>query len=422
MTVDNRSRRGAIDIARSSALVFVVIAHLVMVVLDRAPDGELRGVNLFELYPRFEWLTMLSPMPLFFVASGWANAGGNRVSRTRRATVLVALATVVAVGWCIAAIAERLVTGANGIVSDGSRIATQPLWFLTAWVPFTVFAGLLDRMARRIVPAVASCLTIMVVTDAVRFAGGAPRWVGYPGFFAAWAVPWLMGSWWRRRHESSQLGERRTGLGIATMSTIVAGLLVVRFGYHAALIDAVPGHRSNTTPPTLFTAVASLIQVGLFMIAARRLDMLAIRRERAIRSLDAIAPGLYVWHLTALSLCGAALAAGLWAPRRLSTGWWLSRPLWFLAIVGLSIVLSLATRKALAPMQSSPVTADLRGRRIVGVATISAAVAFGLTGLFGPDTTGMAVAIAGLCIAASTAFNFATRATDATAPAGRSTS
>lgn len=395
-----RARRGAIDIARSSSLALVVVAHLTMVVLDRAPDGSLRGVNLFELYPRFEWITMLSPMPLFFVASGWANVGSSLASRMRRVVVLLALATVVAAGWSLAALVERAVTGGNGIVADGSRIATQPLWFLTAWIPFTVFSDVLTRAARRIIPTVGTCLLLLVVTDVVRFVAGAPRWIGYPGFFIAWAVPWLMGAWWRQRHDTSPIHEGRTGRAIAGGSIAVAVVLVAFFSYHPALIDAVPGHRSNTTPPTLFTGVASLVQVGLFIILARSLDAVAARRDQTIRSLDAIAPGLYVWHLTALSLWGALLAAGAWAPDRLSWQWWASRPLWFAAVIATSIAFSLATRRLTTRLVSMPVRADAGRNGVVLVPTLVATVAFGLVGLYGPDTTGMAITVTALCAVA----------------------
>lgn len=393
-----RTRRGAIDIARSSSLVLVVVAHLTMVVLDRAPDGSLRGINLFELYPRMEWLTMLSPMPLFFVASGWANVGGARASRLGRVVVLLGLATVVAAGWSLAALIERITTGDNGIVADGSRIATQPLWFLTAWIPFTVFSDVLTRAARRIIPAVGTCLVVLAIVDVIRFVGDAPRWVGYPGFFVAWAVPWLMGAWWRQRHDTSTFHERRKGGAIAGGSIAISIVLVAFFDYHAALIDAVPGHRSNTTPPTLFTAVASLVQVGLFFIVARTLDSVAARRGRAIRSLDALAPGLYVWHLTALSLWGAVLAAGAWAPQRLSWQWWVSRPVWFAAVIAASIVFSLATRRVTSRLQAMPVRTDAGRGPFVIVPTLVAAATFGLIGLYGPDTTGMAITVTALCL------------------------
>ena len=43
--------RGAIDVARVGALVLVVLGHLALAIIDRNPDGTLRGANVFSLYP-----------------------------------------------------------------------------------------------------------------------------------------------------------------------------------------------------------------------------------------------------------------------------------------------------------------------------------------------------------------------------------
>ena len=399
-------RRGAIDVARSASLILVVVAHLVMVVLDRGPDGALRGVNLFEIHPGLEWLTMISPMPLFFVASGWANVGSPIDSRLQRTRTMLTLGTVLVVIWSLAMLTERLVTGDNGIIADGARISTQPMWFLTAWIPFTIGSSFLTRCSRRIVPVVGGCLGAMILIDVARFAFDAPRWIGFPGFFVAWAIPWLMGAWWRQRCDradsgGSVLNERRIGVRIAAVAAATVFVLAVFLGYHVALIDAVPGNRSNTTPPTLFTAVASLLQVGLFMIAARSLDAVAARRAAFIRSLNGVAPGLYVWHLTSLTLWAALLAAGLWAPERLSSAWWLTRPIWFALVIAGAFGFSLATRSALSRGPggaTGPSTSGSSAPARLIVAAASAVVAFGLTGLYGPDTTGMAISISLLCV------------------------
>lgn len=394
-----RERRGAIDLARAASLLLVVAAHLSMVVLDRAPDGSIRGVNLFELYPRWDWLTILSPMPLFFLASGWANVGGATESRLRRVAMMARIAVVLVVGWSLATLVERALTGGNGIISDGSRISTQPLWFLTAWIPFTLFAPAMTRLARRIVPVLAVSIIVMAATDAARFILDAPRWVGYPGFFVAWSAPWLLGAWWRQRHEGgAHFRERRAGFLLLLIGLAASATLVAFLGYHAALIDAVPGHRSNTTPPTLFTLVASVVQVGVFMLLAPPLDRVATRRARGIRSLDTVAPGLYIWHLTSLALCGAALTAGVWAPTRLSAQWWFSRPPWFAAVLLLATAFALLTRRFAASPSAGPAGDVARISPTVVMGGISASVAFGLTGLYGPDTTGMAIAISALTL------------------------
>lgn len=391
-------RRGAIDVARSTSLVLVVVAHLVMVVIDRGPGGAVRGINLFQLYPRWEWLTALSPMPLFFVASGWANVGGTVAGRARRVTLILTLAVVLSTAWSAATLVERVVTGGNGIVSDGARVSTQPLWFLAAWIPFTLFADSLTTSSRRIGVFIVGAATVLVVGDVARFVFDAPRWVGFTGFFVAWAVPWALGSWWRQQHDAHTFDERVVGLVVCAGAITIAIPMVAWGGYSVALIDAVPGGRSNTTPPTLFTAVASTVQFGAFMACAPALDRIAARRSRVIRQLDTVAPGLYVWHLTALSLLGALLAAGLWAPHRLSPEWWLSRPLWWAAIVALAIAFALASRTLTRVVEQSASGTVTRDR--VVIAAFASGLAFALAGLYGPDTTGMAIAIPTLALLA----------------------
>ncbi len=94
------------------------------------------------------------------------------------------------------------------------------------------------------------------------------------------------------------------------MATAAAVGLVLAAGYFPSLIDAVEGERSNTTPPTLFTSVAALVQVGLLMVAGGGLDRLARRWRGLLDRAGEAAVGVYVWHLSGLALCAAALAAG----------------------------------------------------------------------------------------------------------------
>jgi hypothetical protein len=75
-------------------------------------------------------------------------------------------------------------TGAAGIVGDGARIATQPLWFLAAYVPFAAAGLRLAKLAsRHVVASVGTCLAVLALLDVARFRFDAPTWVGWPGFF-----------------------------------------------------------------------------------------------------------------------------------------------------------------------------------------------------------------------------------------------
>jgi len=374
--------------------VLVVLGHLTMAVIDRGTDGAVRGANLLALEPGIAWLAMLAPMPVFFAAAGWANATATPATAGRRLRTLVGLGAVVVVAWSSLSIAELLVRGEGGVVADGARISTQPLWFLAAYVPFTALGARLGRIATRPVLAVGGSLVALAVLDTARFALDAPEAIGWPGFFLAWGVPWVLGAWWRARWEAGGLREVGTGAVLALAALAAATGLVLLAGYSPALIDAVPDQRSNTTPPGLYTATAAMVQVGLLMVLAQSLDRLAVRRRRLLDQAGTASVGIYAWHLTALSLCAAAIAAGLWAPRRFSTGWWLSRPVWFAAVLGITGALVALTAAARARLRRRGGTGTSRralGRLTVVVGIVCSTIGAGLIGLRGPRTLPAAI-------------------------------
>ena len=380
--------------ARSAALVLVVLGHLTMAVIDRGADGAIRGANLLALEPGIAWLAMLAPMPVFFAAAGWANATATSATAAARLRTLVGLGAVVVVAWSTLSIAELLVQGEGGVVADGARISTQPLWFLAAYVPFTALGARLARIATRPVLAVGGSLVVLATMDVARFAFDAPEVIGWPGFFLAWGVPWVLGAWWRARWQAGVLREVSTGAALAGGALVVAAGLVLLAGYSPALIDAVPGKRSNTTPPGLYTATAAIVQVGVLMVLAGSLDVLAARRRRLLDRAGTASVGIYAWHLTALSLCAAAIAAGLWAPRRFSGGWWLSRPLWFAAVLGLTgafVAITGAARATLRRRGGAGTARHAAGGVTVVAGVVSATIGAGVIGLRGPRTLPTAI-------------------------------
>lgn len=189
-------RRGAIDVARVLALLVVVLGHLLLAVIDR-PHGQIRGANLLALHPRWAWIAVLSPMPIFFAAAGWANTRSTAVSAAPRLRALVGLGAVAVCGWSIAVFVAVVTTGEPGIVADGARLATQPLWFVAAYVPFAAAGARLARLGdRHPGGALAVALVVLAAIDVARFALGAPDWIGWSAFYLAWGTPWVAGAWW----------------------------------------------------------------------------------------------------------------------------------------------------------------------------------------------------------------------------------
>lgn len=392
-------RRDGIDVTRILALLVVVMGHLLLAVIDRS-GGQVRGDNLLALHPGWAPLAALAPMPMFFAAGGWANATADLRTAAPRLRTLVGLGAVVVAAWSAGVVGTVVVSGGPAIVGDGARIATQPLWFLAAYVPLAAAGRPVARgAARHPIVLIGGILALLAVLDLARFAGDAPELIAWPGFFLAWSVPWMLGAWWRAGHERGGFPERRAGLALALGGGAAAAGLVAFGGYAPALIDAVPGARSNTTPPSLYTAVAAVAQVGLLLAGARALDRIG-RRWRALWSrAGEAAVGVYVWHLTALALVTAVVAAGLPLPERLTWWWWATRPLWWASVLAVTAALVAVTSFARGRLRAR-LAAGVRPigitRALVGVTATTAGAA--TVGLRGPRSIPLAFLCAGLFI------------------------
>lgn len=398
-------RREGIDVARITALVVVVAGHLLLAVVD-TQGGEIRAANLISLHPGLVWLAALAPMPVFFAAGGWANATATPQGAAPRLRALIgAAAAVVAIWSTLVVVASASGIGVADELAKGARLATQPLWFLAAYVPMAAYGRTLARLVQRhLVAAIVVVLGGLALLDWARFVLHAPDWVGWPGFFLAWGAPWLLGAWWRGWSEGGGTlvpPERRVGACLLVGAAGACLMLVALCGYSPGLIDAVPDARSNTTPPTLYTAVAGLAQVGLLMLIASRLDR-AGRRWRGIWSrAGEAAAGVYVWHLTGLAVCVGAVAAGVPVPERLTWSWWLTRPLWWAVALVVTLGCTAATagaRRWLASQSGKAPPSTTSGR--VGSGVAAATVGAAVVGLYGPKTAPMAVACSGLLVAA----------------------
>jgi hypothetical protein len=382
----------------------VVFGHLLIAAVDTGPDGRARGENLFALRPGWGWLAVLAPMPVFFAAAGFANATVPLRRAAPRLRRLIGTATVVVAAWSVLVVVALVVSDTD-LVAKGARLATQPLWFLAAYVPFAAMATRAAAIASRasaMAVTAAGSLVVLAALDLLRFAGGAPTWIGWPGFFLAWGMPWLLGAWWRV-HDGGwgRNRERAVGLVLLVCGALGAWTLVRFFGYRAALIDFGDASRSNTTPPTLYTAVAGIAQTGALIAGAGALDRLAARWRAAWSWLGSASIGIYVWHLTALALVvGAVDLTKIDLPRRLTGAWWAIRPLWVGVVVAVALAVvstsEAARRRFLGRENEREGAQDRAGRELssgrllasVVVASSGAAV----VGLRGPQSVLLAIA------------------------------
>lgn len=393
-------RRDAIDVARILALLMVVLGHLSLAVVDRHA-GHVRGANLLALHPEWAWLAAAAPMPVFFAAAGWANATTSAANAAPRIRTLVGVATTVIVAWSFGVLLATAIAGDPGVVADGARVATQPAWFLAAYAPFAALGATLGRIARTkpIVLTVGGALVVLALSDLARFGFNAPQWTAWPGFFLAWVIPWLLGAWWREQHAKG-FAEQRVGALLAVGAGLLGVVLVNWFGYVPQLIDAISGKRSNTTPPTLYTAVAAVAQVGIFMLLAPSLDRAGRRWRRLWDRAGEAAVGVYLWHLSALALCGGVIALGLPTPERLTTAWWLTRPLWWGAVIGVALVFVLATDAARRRLRKPQRATNPLGWPVITLAVLLTTAGAALVGLRGPRSVPFALECSALFFSA----------------------
>jgi hypothetical protein len=389
-------RRDAIDVARVLALALVVAGHLAMAVIDRDGNGAVRGTNMLLLYPRWSFLAAAAPMPVFFAAGGWANATTPPQRAAPRLRTLVGLALAVVGCWSLAVLVASAIRGGDpGVLGQGARLATQPLWFLAAYVPFAFWGRSLARAAiARPAAVIGGCLLLLGALDVIHFGFDGPGWLAWPAFYLAWGTPWLAGCWWREQWTPGGFAERRVGIALAAGAGVGAWILVWRAGYQASLIDYGSDGRSNTNPPTLYTAVVGLAQVGVLMLVAPKLDRLGARFRTIWDRAGSAAIGVYVWHLTALSLCvGVVAIPDVPAPRRLSAAWWLLRPVWIVAVLGCCAVLVGATASIRALLRTRARTAGAAPAPVARLAlgTVVAAAGGAVIGLYGPATVPRAI-------------------------------
>ena len=107
-----------------------------------------------------------------------------------------------------------------------------------------------------------------------------------------------------------------------------------------------------------------------------------------------------MWHLTALSLMVGLIAVGLAAPDRLTVAWWVTRPVWWAGVLGLTALLVAATAAGRSRLRrlGRPRPDARTGRLALGVVMATAGSA--LVGLEGPRDLALATACTGAFLAA----------------------
>jgi hypothetical protein len=348
-----RTRDGFVDAVRAFGTVVVVMLHWLIPVV--AWDGQRLEVGN-ALSAGAGWLVtwVVQVMPLMFFAGGaatwmslrpgdaaaaslrWPVAFLRRRLRRLLPPVLVFLAC-----WMLIGPAAGLLGVPRAAVERAASIAPQLLWFVGVYALLLAVTPWCVRLHERFglrVPAVLAVAAVGV--DVVRFGTGTAA-LGWVNVLLVWLVPYLLGF----SYADGRLGHlsRRTLAGVAVAS--VGGLVaLVSAGPYPLSMVGLPGDKlSNMSPPTVCLLAVTGYQLAVALLA-RGLVLRLLRRPRAASAVVFLrdrSMTLYLWHLTAMFVLTGLVLFGLGSrlPAAWSGAWWLSRPAWYLALLGLLAVL-----------------------------------------------------------------------------------
>ena len=346
-TPDVSRRDLTLDLARVTAVCFVVVVHLLQVGVGRGPDGAIVTSRPAEMQPWFDTATWFGQiMPLFFVVGGfasaagwatWTSRGGDargfiRSRALRLAQPALPLFLVVAAVLVVAAL-----VGVDPSLVDAAVVGVgMPLWFLAAYLLCQAVVPLTTHW-HEVAPrrTVAMLLVAVIAVDALRFASGVQE-LGYVNLLFVWPLIQQLGYWyrdgWFDRRSSLSL------LGLAAGSYLVVGAIVVWGPYSNNML-------ANLNPPTLPLVLFGLAQACLLRLAKPLLT--ALMRTKAAQAVVFVIGSrlmtVYRWHLPViLIVSGVALLIPGAAPTPASPEWWATRPpvfaatavvLWLLSLV-----------------------------------------------------------------------------------------
>ncbi|GEB45937.1 hypothetical protein MTE01_18820 [Microbacterium testaceum] len=361
-TTSDVSRRDlTLDLARVTAVCFVVIVHLLQVGVGWGPDGSLITSRPAEMQPWFDAATWFGQiMPLFFVVGGFASAagwatwrsrGGDARGFVRSRTLRLAQPALPLFVFVAVVLVAAAAIGVDPSLVDAAVVGVgMPLWFLAAYLLCQAVVPLAARWHERAPRGtLVMLLAAVVAVDAVRFLSGIEE-LGYLNLLFVWPLIQQLGFWYR-----DGWFDRRSAvslLALATSCYLVVGAVVVWGPYSDNML-------ANLNPPTLPLVLFGLAQACLLRLAKPALTVLMRTRlaQGVVFAIGSRLMTVYLWHLPViLIISGIALLIPGAAPAPASPQWWATRPLVFLAtaiVLGL-LSLILIRFEALGDLPPAP--------------------------------------------------------------------
>lgn len=348
------SRNRVVDGWRVIALFFVVFGHWISASIWVQDDGTVRALNTLEWIPGADHLTWIfQVIPIFFIVGGFANAAALSQSPpdiatwiTLRARRLYTPVVPLVLVWVVIVLALRG-SVADNVLYTGTLSATIPLWFIAVYLTIVTIAPITYRWWQHSGPWSAVSLALVAIgIDIARFILDIEA-IGWLNFIFVWAFLHQLGYWWYDRDRQRLVA--RPLIGVLVMGAGLGALWIsTSLGWYPTAMVTIPGGgTTNMIPATFANGLLGVAQAGLILATLSVAESLVERRAvwKAVVAVSASTMTIYLWHLTALSLVGAAgifLFDG-WLfsfEPGTATWWWMRLP--FFAILVLVTVLLVA--------------------------------------------------------------------------------
>lgn len=345
-------RNRVVDLVRVVSILIVVIGHWLMAAV-MIRDGSIVADHVLNEIPLARPLTwLLQVMPLFFFVGGFSNAlswrsarrsgesyAGWLRARLRRLTLPVVplLALWGAAGWL------ALQAGLEGdLLRIASAVALGPTWFLAAYVLIVCLApAALIIWERWGWWSVALGLGLAAAVDAISIGFGVTP-LGFVNYVFVWATVHQLGyAWVDGKTARRWIRRGMVAAGLAALTTLVwAG------PYPVAMVGFDAGELTNSFPPRLTLAFLGMFQAGLVLLFEDKLSrmMAGVRAWTMVVLVSGQIMTLYLWHLTSMVIlfaAGLALSGFGFGIEPFTGLWWLTRPIWLVALTVVTAFLAL---------------------------------------------------------------------------------
>ena len=367
------------DLLRVASILVVVFGHwLVLVVTVR--DGKLAYTTLLDAVPPTQWATwVLQVMPVFFMVGGYANAlslesatrkgmRGTDWVRARALRLYWPLLPLLLV-WLALSVALVALGTPTDVVSLGTQVVLVPAWFLAAYLGVVSLAPVTHAWHRKWGwGALATLVGLAIAADVANRFFGVP-FVGWSTYVWVWAAVHQLGYFWQEGRLPRTVPAR---LALAVAGYVALAALVFGAGYQLAMVGAggtgENEGQTNTTPPSIALLALAAGQLGLLLAAEGPLSRFAHRPRvwAGVVTMGSVIMTVYLWHMSAMvAVAAAAFPTGLWPPMDPTSGvFWLTRPLWFAALLIVLAVLVVAFRRFEHAPDAVPTTLPGRAARV----------------------------------------------------------